>query len=81
MQLLRMVCLGIIAQGRPEKLSISVSDFFMLWKERKRERKSLFLFSLCLDDVCGMKQFSLELVGKHRQEQKLPGKFLDFCEV
>lgn len=40
----------------------------MLWKERKRERKSL-PFSFSLDDVCRMKQLSLELVGKHRQEQ------------
>lgn len=40
----------------------------MLWKERKRERKSL-PFSFSLDDACRMKQLSLELVGKHRQEQ------------
>lgn len=40
----------------------------MLWKERKRERKSL-PFSFSLDGVCRMKQLSLELVGKHRQEQ------------
>lgn len=46
----------------------------MLWKEGKREEIS---FLLSLDDVCRMKQFSVELVGKQAGTD-VPEKVLDF---
>lgn len=65
----------LFAQGRPQNLAIPVSFFHAVERKEEREEISSF-FLLSLDDVCRMKQFSLELVGKHRQEQM----FLDFRE-